>query len=245
MSNPLVSVIIPTYERFEYLQNAIKSINDQNYENLEIIVINDSSVDKRYYETSFQKNIVKIDLNVNQKQEIGFVSDGHIRNFGLKIANGKYIATLDDDDYWLPNKISRQVEVLENSPNKMCATEGLIGKGVYSENKSYQLYNMERFYKKIAKKHKKNFFSRTKKFYFPNVFNFEFLKIHNSIIASSVLVEKSLLDFIGGFRPIPSSNDYAPDYDCWLGLLRLTNCEYINEPLVYYDELHGDGRAWS
>lgn len=245
MSKPLVSVIIPSFERFDYLQNAICSINNQNYENLEIIIVNDCSKDSRYYNHKFQENITKIDLEVNQKQEIGFISDGHIRNFGLKIAKGKYVATLDDDDYWLPNKLNHQIEILENSKNKMCSTEGLIGKGPYSSKNNYMLYNKERFKKKIAKKYKKNKFSSTRNFDFPSIFNFEFLKIHNSIIASSVVVEKELLDFIGGFRPIPSSHDYAPDYDCWLGLLRLTNCEYVDTPLVYYDELHGDGRAWS
>ena len=244
MTQPLVSVIIPSFERFDYLQNAIESVNNQKYDNLEIIIINDCSKDSRYYSHNFQSNITKVDLDINQKSKIGFVSDGHIRNFGLKIAKGKYIATLDDDDYWLPNKLNLQVEKLENSTNKMCATEGLIGKGVYVENGEYELYNKERFYKKIAKKHRNNFFANINNFEFPDQFKFDFLKTHNSIIASSVLIEKELLDFIGGFRPIPTSNDYGPDYDCWLGLLRLTDCEYINLPLVYYDELHGDGREW-
>ena len=151
MSKPLVSVIIPSFERFDYLQNAICSINNQNYENLEIIIVNDCSKDSRYYNHKFQENITKIDLEVNQKQEIGFISDGHIRNFGLKIAKGKYVATLDDDDYWLPNKLNHQIEILENSKNKMCSTEGLIGKGPYSSKNNYMLYNKERFKKKIAK----------------------------------------------------------------------------------------------
>ena len=47
-SNPLVSVIIPSYNRFDYLENAIKSIFNQTYKNYEIIVINDGSTDKRY-----------------------------------------------------------------------------------------------------------------------------------------------------------------------------------------------------
>ena len=110
----------------------------------------------------------------------------------------------------------------------MSSTDGFFGSGIYDKNKNYEIYNQEHFYKRIAKKYSKTIFSNYKKFEFPSEFNFEFLKVHNSIITSSVVVEKELIKFIGGFRPFPTKNDYAPDYDCWLGLLRLTNCDYIN-----------------
>jgi glycosyltransferase involved in cell wall biosynthesis len=244
MSKPLVSIIIPTYNRFDFLLNALRSIEEQNYNNKEIIIINDCSDDERYYEYNFGDNVNKIDLDKNQKNVLGYVSAGHVRNFGIKEAKGKYIATLDDDDIWLPGKLNKQIEILESSKNKMSATDGLIGSGIYDKNLSYKIYNKEHFYKRIAKKYKKNTFSYYKNFKFPSEFDFSFLKTHNSIITSSVVVERKLLEFIGGFRPFATKNDYAPDYDCWLGLLRLTNCDYIDEPLFYYDSLHGSGRVW-
>ena len=244
MSEPLGSVIIPTYNRFDYLLNAIKSVEEQNYANKEIIIINDCSTDERYYKYTFGDNITKIDLDKNQKDVLGYVSAGHVRNFGIKKANGKYIATLDDDDVWLPQKLDKQIKIMESSKNKMSATDGLIGSGVYNKNSTYEIYNKEHFYKRISKKYKKSFFSSYRSFKFPNEFDFSFLKIHNSIITSSVIVERKLLELIGGFRPFATKNDYAPDYDCWLGLLRLTNCDYIDEPLFYYDSLHGSGRVW-
>ncbi len=244
MSEPLVSIIIPTYNRFDFLMNALKSVEEQNYANKEIIIINDCSTDDRYYNYNFDENITKIDLDKNQKDVLGYVSAGHVRNFGIKKAKGKYIATLDDDDIWLPGKLNKQIEIMESSKNKMSATDGLFGSGVYDENSSYKIYNNEHFYNRIAKKYKKSFFSSYRSFKFPNEFDFSFLKIHNSIITSSVIVERKLLEFIGGFRPFATKNDYAPDYDCWLGLLRLTNCDYIEEPLFYYDSLHGSGRVW-
>ena len=99
------------------------------------------------------------------------------------------------------------------------------------------------FIKELQKNIKKILFHITK------ILNFQVslispFKTHNSIITSSVVVERKLLEFIGGFRPFATKNDYAPDYDCWLGLLRLTNCDYIDEPLFYYDSLHGSGRVW-
>ena len=57
MSQPLVSVIIPSHNRFEYLVNAIESVQNQNYSNIEIIVINDCSTQQEYYEHNFEKNI--------------------------------------------------------------------------------------------------------------------------------------------------------------------------------------------
>lgn len=244
MSQPLVSVIIPSFNRFEYLVNAIESVQKQNYSNIEIIVINDCSTQQEYYEHNFEENILKIDLKQNQKNVLGYISAGHVRNFGLSKAQGKYVAFLDDDDIWLPDKLSNQIKILETSKNKMSSTDGLIGRGSYNSDEKYLIYNKERFFKRIAKKHSNSIFSNNKSFTFPEEFNFDFIKIHNSIITSSVVVEAKLISFIGGFRPIPTKDDYAPDYDCWLNLLRLTNCEYVDKPLIYYDESHGHGREW-
>ena len=57
MEQPLVSVIIPSFNRFEYLLNAVESVYNQNYQNIEIIIINDCSTDKRYYSYSFPKRL--------------------------------------------------------------------------------------------------------------------------------------------------------------------------------------------
>ena len=257
MENPAISVIIPTFNRFEFLLNALESIQTQTFQDFEIIIVNDGSEDERYYNYNFGKKIKKIDLKVNQKQQIGFVSDGHIRNFGIKEAKGKYIAFLDDDDIWLPKKLELQFNALENSNYKMSSTEGLIGEGVYDSSKKYKKYNEEHYFEAIKKKYSyTEFYTRkqrlsNKEFSFPKIWEFDFLKVHNCVLASSVLVEASLLNFLGGFRPIPSlnikknTNDYAPDYDCWLGLLRLTSLIYISEPLIYYDDGHGDGIQWN
>ena len=69
MSSPLVSVIIPSFERFDYLMNAIESVLQQDYENFEIIVVNDASTQKQYYEVALPKQVKKIDLKVGLKQK--------------------------------------------------------------------------------------------------------------------------------------------------------------------------------
>ena len=238
MSDPLVSVIIPSYNRYNYLINAVESVLKQDYKNFEIIVVNDGSEQKEYYEKKFSSEVKQLDLNPGLKNIYGFPTDA-VRNKGVEIADGKYLAFLDDDDIWMKEKLSLQVELLENCKYKFSSTEGYFGEGVFNSNKQYPLYNSDRFYKKIKKRYKKTEYY--KKFQYPEVWNFEFISIHNCIITSSVMVEKDLFKNIGGFRGLPNGEG---DYDCWLSLLKLTDLIYLDKPLFYYDGSHGDGRNY-
>lgn len=236
-TEPKVSVIIPSYNRFKYLKNAVNSVLGQNYKNLEIIIINDGSDEEDYYNHKFPNNVNIVHLKQNQKNIHGF-GPGAIRNFGTDQASGDYLAFLDDDDIWLPEKLSTQIETMSKKKCKMSCTEGFIGEGVFEQNKNYKLYNSQFYLKKIRKKYKKTKYLKLNKY--PETFTYEFLKIHNCIITSSVVVEKNLFDNLGKFRNLPLS----ADYDCWLGLLQLTDCAYINIPLFYYDSLHAEGRNY-
>ena len=73
MNKKLVSVIIPSFNRFDSLMNAIDSVFNQTYDNFEIIVVNDGSTDQRYYENEFPKNVIKIDLKENQTKKMDLV----------------------------------------------------------------------------------------------------------------------------------------------------------------------------
>lgn len=240
----LISVIIPSYNRFEYLQNAVESVMSQTYRNFEIIVVNDGSTQEEYYENIFPKPVKIINLETNQKNILGYVSEGHIRNFGIEAAEGSYVAFLDDDDIWLPRKLELQLSAMKETDLKFSSTEGYFGEGIYKDSEKYELYNKEKFFKKISKKYKgtkyRSIFSSS--FVYPKIWNYDFLKHHNCVIASSTMVEKKLMNILGGFRGIPTS--MAPDYDCWLGLLRLTDLVYVDEPLFYYDGAHGSGQLW-
>ena len=125
-----LSVIIPTYNRYDKLQNAIESVKNQTYKNIEIIVVNDNSVDGRYYEKSFQsrKDIKIINLNPCTKTLFDFpmIPNGINRNIGLQFATGTYIAFLDDDDYWMPRKIELQLNEMKQKNIQMSCTDGLI-----------------------------------------------------------------------------------------------------------------------
>ncbi len=107
MKNTLVSVIIPTYKRPESLKIAVTSVINQLYTNWELIVVNDDPTDNIDYLQKKSKKIITINHSINQ-------GGGAARNSGIKQAKGKYIAFLDDDDYWLKNKLQEQVEKIEN-----------------------------------------------------------------------------------------------------------------------------------
>ncbi len=143
-----VSVIIPTYNRFKYLLNTIESVKKQTYTNLEIIVINDKSTQKEYYEYDWNSNNIKIiHLEKNSKDIFGYACDGFNRNKGIELSSGKYIAFCDDDDIWFPNKIEFQLKAMQETGCKMSSTDGLIGNGIFNLTKSYKKYNAEHHYK--------------------------------------------------------------------------------------------------
>ena len=245
---PKVSVVIPSYNRFDYLLEALESVRAQNYSNLEVFVINDGSTQEEYYSHKFDSDIELIHLKENQKNIHGF-GPGAIRNFGTNKATGKFLAFLDDDDIWMPEKLEIQLEAMKESGSKFSSTEGFYGEGVFKKEINYQLYNSEKYLSVISKKYSRTKFSSSflerikgKSFIYPDIWTYDFLKIHNCVITSSVVVEKSLMNALGGFRGLPTS--LHADYDCWLGLLKLTNLLYINEPLFYYDGNHGIGQNW-
>lgn len=110
---PLVSVVIPTRNRSQFLPRALNSILNQKYSNFEIIIVDDNSTDdtKKIVEVFSSKFKHFIYLQNNQAKGAAYS-----RYIGIKKATGKYIAFLDDDDEWLQDKIVKQVKKLEENP---------------------------------------------------------------------------------------------------------------------------------
>jgi len=97
------------------------------------------------------------------------------------------------------------------------------------------------YYKKIKKAVFRNYFiNRFKKLIYPETFTKDFITTVNPIITSTVLLDKDLINQLNGFRNLP----YAADYDLWKGVLQFTDCQYIDKPLIYYDNSHGYGREY-
>jgi len=237
----IVSVIIPTFNRFNLLLNTIKSIKEQTYSNIEIIVVNDFSSEKEYYEYEWHDNGINIiHLEKNTKDIFGFACAGYVRNKGIEHSTGKYIAFCDDDDIWFSSKIELQLNAMKNTGCKMSSTDGLIGNGRYDSNKVYSIYNSEHYYntlKNIYKGKGSSFLDNG----FPEIWTIDFMKIHNCIICSSVLIEKEILDKINNMKCIKNGEE---DYDCWLRALEHTNSIYIQDVCFYYDNGHGYGQNY-
>ena len=110
----MVSCIIPTYKRSDTLTRAIDSVLCQTYEALEVVVVDDN-IPGDEYSQNVKRALEKYSANprVRYIEQEKHINGAVARNVGVKEAKGEYIAFLDDDDEWLPNKIERQVEVME------------------------------------------------------------------------------------------------------------------------------------
>ncbi len=109
---PKVSVILPTYNRAYIIEKAIQSVLNQTYQDFEIIVIDDGSIDNTeeiIKELQEKDNRIRyLRLNINK-------GASHARNEGIKIAQGEYITFQDSDAEWVIDKLEKQMKVIETS----------------------------------------------------------------------------------------------------------------------------------
>ncbi|MBV6627760.1 MAG: glycosyltransferase family 2 protein [Rivularia sp. (in: Bacteria)] len=117
MLSPKVSVIIPTYNRAHLVQDAVESVLNQTYQDFELIVIDDGSTDNTKEVLAVYKDKLAYIYQENRGRSSA-------RNHGIKIAQGEYIAFLDSDDVWFPDKLERQVPILEYAPSDVVLVHG-------------------------------------------------------------------------------------------------------------------------
>jgi len=197
--DPKVSIIIPTYNRVNVITRAIKSVLGQTYQNFELIVVDDGSNDNTGKKVK-NFNDSRINYICHEENKGGSAA----RNTGIQVAKGEYIAFLDSDDEWLPQKIEKQVEILDKD-------EG-IG-AVFTDRKIMPSGRIKKI--KLPKNKKK----QLKKIYRKNFLGG----------CSVVMVRKRVFSKIGMFDiNLPSSQDF----DMWIRLLIYYNIEVLNEVLV-------------
>lgn len=200
---PTVSVIIPTYNRCDTLKKAIQSVFDQTYKDFEIIVVNDGSTDQTAeYLATIQNdrfNFVSFDSNRG---------GNHARNEGVNRAQGEYLAFLDDDDLWAPNKLEEQIKCLSDEKVEVCFT----GLNVYTSK--------EIFIKYIFKKAKHNNL-------YKSIMNDNFIGGSSSIVVK----REKVLEIQGFDTNLPA----LQDWDLLIRLFKIgCRLKGINKPLVSY-----------
>ncbi len=112
--DPLVSVLVPTYKRSHYIARALDSIYAQTYSNLEVIVVDDNIPDSDFHkqtQAALKPYLGRDNFHYIKTQ--GATGGGAARNYGLQFCRGEYVAFLDDDDRFLPDKIETQLRFMQ------------------------------------------------------------------------------------------------------------------------------------
>jgi teichuronic acid biosynthesis glycosyltransferase TuaG len=121
-SYPLISIVTPVYNSAKYLNETIQSVINQTYKNWELLIVDDCSTDNS---ARIIKEIAAFDPRIRFMQLQCNQGSGPSRNLAIKEANGKYIAFLDSDDFWVAEKLEIQVNFLET--NKIAFSHASYG----------------------------------------------------------------------------------------------------------------------
>lgn len=213
MPMPLVTVIIPTYNRLKFLAEAVDSVLNQTFKDFELLIIDDGSTDGTHERFS------------NAAPPIRYIHQPHTgvsaaRNRGIKEAEGSFIAFLDSDDCWLPEKLAVQVDFLQKHPEVLiCQTEEKwIRCGKHANPKN------------IHKKPSGNVFDKS--------------LLLCVISPSAVMMRKKFFEIVGLFdEKLP----VCEDYDLWLRAAYRMEVPLIPKPLTVKHGGHDDqlsGTFW-
>lgn len=224
--NYKISVVIPIYNRQKTIERCLDSVLNQTFPAYEIIVVDDGSNDRTLaiIRQKYDKQVIIIKQNHKGAQVA--------RNTGIKAAKGEYIAFLDSDDEWAPNKLELQVQVLVQRPKAVICGNGYI----QTEWKEKEPKVYEESYSKKTNAHSKKIMQLNGKSgnVYKQILNHSFCLFQTLLAPKKSLVEIGLLD------------EKVPSYQEWDTAIRLAkNNEFffIQKPLFIY-HLH-DGETIS
>lgn len=213
MTDPRVSVVVPTYNRGGLLVEAVESALAQTFGDLEVLVVDDGSDDGSADAVAELRDPRVVVLTLGHSG-IPAVA----RNAALARARGEYVAFLDSDDVWHPDKLSHQVPVLDDhaAVGLVCSNARVIGE---NGDEIRTLY------------------LRPEQGASGNVLG-ALLEV-NFVIVSSALARRKLVEETGCFTQDPTLRG-VEDYDLWLRLGSVAEIAFLPEPLLDYRE-HGGG----
>jgi glycosyltransferase involved in cell wall biosynthesis len=203
---PLVSVVIPTYNRARDLLRALTSVVEQTCTNWEALIIDNHSID----------NTKEVVAGFHDQRMRYFSVHNHgviavSRNLGVASAQGTFVAFLDSDDWWSPRKLERSLEALAGGAD-------IVYHDLWRVRSEHSRWLLRR--------------ARTQRLASPIVDTL--LEAGNVLTNSSVVVRRAVLLDAGGLSEDPRLAAWE-DYDCWLRIAKVTEAfRRIAEPLGYY-----------
>ncbi len=193
---PLITVIIPTFNRVNLLKETVDSVRNQIFNDFEVIVVNDGSTDGTGEWLRDQK-----DIRVIEQSNLGIAT---ARNNGAVAASGNWLAFLDHDDLWAPDKLLIQAEFVRNNPDVALVAARHVRMG------------------------RPNREPRNPKWIKGDLFLKEYSQ--SFIHTSSVIIRRDIFEQVGGF---PTKYRYADEFDVWLKISSAYPIAYFDRPLVF------------
>jgi len=199
--NPTVSVLIPTYNRAHIIAKAIDSALAQTFRDIEIVVVDDGSTDTTAELIAGYGRAV-----VCARQENRGIAGA--RNTGVRLCSGDYIAFLDSDDYWLPEKLERQMALFQEHPEYgmvACQCASIDAHGHYREKNR----------------------PGTSGWILEALFHKNFIRTSAAVVTRQCIEQVGLFD---------ESLRECEEYDLWLRIAAQYQIGFINEPLAVYTD---------
>lgn len=206
MNTPLISVIIPCYNAEKFVEQAVRSIMEQTYQNLEIICINDCSKDST---AEILQKLSKEDNRIFYIENETNLKLPKTLNKGISLAKGEYIARMDADDIALPEKLEKQIKYLlsNNEIDILGSNSQHIDE--HGNLKTYRTY-MPLTHTKIVQQ----------------------MAFKCSLIHPSIIAKKSFFSDLNGFN---ENLSYAEDYELWINaIINGKKMGNLSEVLLYY-----------
>lgn len=211
LSNESVSIIIPTYNCEKYISETVRSVLAQTYREFEVLLIDDGSSDSTL---SLLNSLKEMDRRIRVFRNEKNMGSAKTRNRGVEYARYDWIALIDADDCWEPDKLEKQMHFIAHHPDARFIFTGSAFMNSDGERLSSILHVPEKvnFYEELGQ---------------------------NRISCSSVLIKKELLRV----HPMPSDPGIHEDYATWLMILETGEIAYgLDEPLLIY-RVHPESKS--